>query len=136
MKEDYLSAGLRHFSDSEVLREQNRTDNCAYLAGYTIECGLKTVLQVHGHGVRAYGHNLHALSGKGLALAAMLSPGLSRYHVDRITALTDAIAVWDPEMRYAKTGEVTPDAAKVVAESARAMVSEVMAVLFLDGRTN
>lgn len=136
MKEDYLSAGLRHFSDSEVLREQNRVDNCAYLAGYTIECGLKAVLQVHGRGVREYGHNLRALSGKGLVLAAMLSPGLSRYHVDRITSLDGAIAVWNPEMRYDRTGDVTPDAAKVVSESARAMVSEVMASLLLDGRTN
>ena len=136
MKEDYLSAGLRHFSDSEMLREQNRVDNCAYLAGYTIECGLKTVLQVHGHGVRAYGHNLHALSGKGLVLAAMLSPGLSRYHVDRITSLAEAIAIWNPEMRYATSGDVAPDKAKAVSESAHAMISEVMAPLLLDGRGN
>jgi len=136
MTDDYVSAGLRHYSDSTMLAGQGRVDNPTYLGGYVIECALKALLQVHGHGVRAYGHNLNALSAKGLASASMLSPGLSRYRVDRVPRLSEAIAVWNPEMRYAATGAVSPSDAAVVLEVAKAMVSEVIVPLLLDGRRN
>lgn len=136
MSEDYVSAGLRHYSDATMLAGQGRVDNHAYLGGYVMECALKALLQVHGYGPRAYGHDLNALSTKGLALASMLSPGMSRYRVDRVSRLSEAIAVWNPEMRYAATGAVSPADAAVVLEVAKAMVSEVFVPLLLDGRRN
>jgi hypothetical protein len=134
MNEDYLSSSLRHYTDSTMLAGQGRVDNPAYLGGYVIECALKALLQIHGYGPRAYGHNLNSLSAKGLALASMFSPALSRYRVDRVPKLSEAIAVWNPEMRYAATGAVSSSDAAVVLDVAKAMVSEVIVPLFLDGR--
>ena len=136
MTDDYVSAGLRHYSDSTMLAGQGRVDNSAYLGGYVVECALKALLQVHGYGARAYGHNLNALSSKGLALASMLSPGLSRYRVDRVPRLSAAIAVWNPEMRYAATSAVSSSDAALVLEVAKNMMSEVIIPLLLDGRRN
>lgn len=64
----------------------------------------------------------------------MLSPGLARYHVDRVQNLTAAIDVWNPEMRYNVTGAVSATDAAVVLAVARKLVSEVIAPLVLDGR--
>jgi hypothetical protein len=134
MTDDYVSAGLRHYFDSTMLAGEGRVDNSAYLGGYVMECALKALLQVHGYGPRAYRHDLNALSAKGLALASMLSPGMSRYRVDRVPRLSEAIIVWKPEMRYAETGAVSPSDATLVLEVAKAMVSEVIVPLLLDGR--
>lgn len=136
MSEDYLSAGLRHFSDSSVLTNQGREDNATYLGGYVIECALKALLQVHGYGPRAYGHNLKALSAAALDWASMLSPALSRYRVDQVQRLAEAIAVWRPDLRYAATGAVSSSDASLVSQVARSMLSEVIAPLLLDGRGN
>ncbi|MGK3969216.1 HEPN domain-containing protein [Sorangium sp. So ce118] len=103
-KEDYSSAARRHLQDALTLLEAKRTDNAAYLAGYVIECSLKKLLEVHGHGAREYGHDLERLSGRALSLAAILSPGSTRYRVDDIEGLQDVVGFWTPVLRYLQTG--------------------------------
>jgi HEPN domain-containing protein len=79
LDEDFLSASVRHYNDSKYLHDKGRFDNAAYLAGYVVECGLKAILQVYGHGAKTYKHDIAALHGPALDLATMLSPGASRY---------------------------------------------------------
>jgi len=130
--EDFLSASVRHYNDSTHLYAKGRLDNAAYLAGYVVECGLKAVLQVYGHGVRAYGHNIAALHGPALDLAMVLSPGSSRYRSDRITSLGFDLAVWKPEMRYHRTGVLAQADAERIMKAAREAFDSVVTEMILD----
>jgi HEPN domain-containing protein len=56
IEEDYGSAARRHLHDARTLLIAERFDNAAYLAGYVVECSMKKLLEIHGHGAREYGH--------------------------------------------------------------------------------
>jgi HEPN domain-containing protein len=130
--EDFLSASVRHYNDSTHLYAKGRLDNAAYLAGYVVECGLKAVLQVYGHGVRAYGHDIAALHGQALDLATVLSPGSSRYRPDRISSLACDMSAWKPEMRYHQTGMLTRADAERIMKAARDVFDSVVSEMALD----
>lgn len=130
--EDYLSASIRHYNDSERLYDTGRLDNAAYLAGYVVECGLKAILQVYGHSAKAYGHNITALHGPVLDLATLLSPGSSRYRSDRIQNLGRDMATWKPEMRYCRTGMMAQADAKKIMKAATDVFDSVVVKIILD----
>jgi HEPN domain-containing protein len=44
--EDYPEAALKHCDDAGRLLSGRRADGAAYLAGYAVECALKTLVQV------------------------------------------------------------------------------------------
>lgn len=134
MEDDYLSSALRHLVDCQTLEAQNRPHNAAYLAGYVIECGLKRVLEVYGHSARAYGHDLSNLNGRALHLAALLSPGIARYRIDRLN-LGAVIGLWGPNMRYSTSGDVTPPIASALVHAARRVGTGILTPLILDDST-
>lgn len=134
MDDDYLSSALRHLVDSQVLEARGRLDNAAYLAGYVIECGLKRVLEVHGHAARAYGHDLHNLNSRALQLAALLSPGIARYRLDRLN-LSVVVGPWGPGLRYSTTGDVAPATATALVEAARRVGNGILMPMILDDST-
>ena len=44
--DNYPKAALKHLEDARVLMQNTRFDGAAYLAGYVVECALKTVIEV------------------------------------------------------------------------------------------
>ena len=108
-----------------------RLDNAAYLAGYVVECSLKKLLEVHGHGAREYGHDLRRMSGQALVLAAILSPGASRYRLDDIPLLPQMVSVWRPDQRYLPTGAVVHG--DIMVTGASEVYERIMVEAILDG---
>ena len=45
---DYASAAARHWEDAISLTQASRFDNSAYLAGYVVECSLKSLIEISG----------------------------------------------------------------------------------------
>lgn len=134
MSEDFSSAAARHYNDSQLLFDERRLDNAAYLTGYVVECCLKALILHGGGSPRAYGHDLSALGGDALELAVLLSPGLRHYHVDTMAETRKKCDSWEPSLRYAKTGDVTePDAARL-REAAQDVFVRLLVPLILDGR--
>src|ERR1035441_2033403 len=65
--EDYPAAAGKHCDDAGALLAASRFDGAAYLAGYAVECMLKTVIQVEQGTVAPvlqHRHNLDNLSGE------------------------------------------------------------------------
>jgi hypothetical protein len=134
MADDFASAALRHESDARHLLAHSRLDNAGYLAGYGVECSFKLLVErFGGPAPAALGHDLAALGGRALDLAALLSPGTRRYRVDDHPDVQYATRSWAVGQRYASTGtRVQADAARLVA-AASAAVREIVMRLVLDG---
>jgi HEPN domain-containing protein len=134
MAEDYASAAFRHDSDANFLLGHGRLDNAGYLAGYVVECCLKALIACgEGPGSRALGHDLTSLAGQALTLAALLSPGLSRYDVTDDLDVRHVLAAWHPDCRYDATGLTTREEAERRLRAARASKERVLLPLILDG---
>ncbi|RMH27271.1 MAG: HEPN domain-containing protein [Planctomycetota bacterium] len=58
--EDHPEAAAKHLDDSLALLDQRRYDNAAYLAGYVIECTMKTLILLEQGDLRV--HDLEQLS--------------------------------------------------------------------------
>ena len=61
--EDYPEAALKHCEDARHLLSGQRADANGYLAGYAVECALKTLVQVEERSTRLVrSHDLNDLS--------------------------------------------------------------------------
>jgi hypothetical protein len=136
LREDYGAAALRHDRDARLLRRFGAYDNAAYLAGYVVECALKTLLADDAAQPRGYGHDLRRLSGEALRLAVILSPGLARYPVDELPAVSRAARTWTPDLRYAPDGALGEEDRQIILTGASEAVDRVLVELVLDGKVN
>lgn len=132
--DDHPEAAGKHLDDATILERTGRPDGAAYLAGYIVECCLKTLIQVET-GVGQRGHDLLSLATDLSRLAAVAGARTARYatapEVQRLRAR--AISAWTPDLRYRAPGGVPPgDAAKWLAE-ARAVYESTVGQLRLDG---
>lgn len=50
MQESFSNAAGRHLRDAEILLENERFDNAAYLAGYVVECSFKILVELYFKG--------------------------------------------------------------------------------------
>ena len=134
MPDDFPGAASKHTLDSEALLAANRFDGAGYLAGYAVECTIKTVAQVEGRDLGRY-HNLGDLSRKALGLVSLPSSRTARYLTNpSFTTLTYGDPPgWKETMRYQAVGFVTQaDAVAWVAE-ARRLHDEVILEMKKDG---
>src|ERR1017187_4557510 len=132
--DDYPGAASKHVLDSEALLAANRFDGAGYLAGYAVECAIKTLAQVEGNRLPRH-HNLCDLSRRALVLAALPSGRTARYLTNpNFTTLTYGDPPgWKETMRYQAAGFVTQaDAVAWVAE-ARRLHDEVILEMKKDG---
>lgn len=131
--ENYLSAGKKHYNDACRLLDAARYDNCAYLAGYVVECGLKELLSSQGT-VRpqSLGHDLEGLSRKALLLAAYLAPARNQIELPSSQDYEDLLADWQPSQRYAAEGTTLMNLAESRIEAANETFSKVFVPLILD----
>jgi HEPN domain-containing protein len=131
--ENYPEAARKHVLDSEALLRVNRYDGAGYLAGYAVECTLKTLIWVET-GQTWLVHDLNRLSNRALQLAGLPTQKTAAY-VKRstITSLLYGPAGWIETLRYEPEGTVMPvDSAAWVSE-ARRLLDEVIISMRLDG---
>lgn len=131
--DDYPEAAGKHLKDAGVLITKVRPDGAAYLAGYVVECALKTLIQVQtGRGTKS--HDLARLSSSIRAIAAQAGPQTQRHFTAATVLLNGAsILSWNPETRYRARGEVTSAVAGAWLQEASAVYSRVIGGLRLDG---
>jgi len=72
--EDFPEAAEKHLLDSQLLLEKDRFDGAAYLAGYVVECSLKTIIQKENRSVPRI-HDLSKLRADALRFAARPKSG-------------------------------------------------------------
>ena len=109
--DDYPEAAGKHMRDSNVLLAESRYDGAAYLAGYVVECVLKTLIQLET-GRADYRRDLPRLCDDLDALAAQVSSRTGRFYLGAETALraSSVLHNWRPGQRYRGPGVTVPDA--------------------------
>ncbi len=131
--DDYPGAASKHVLDSEALLAANRFDGAGYLAGYAVECTIKTVAQVEGKDLR--GHDLGELSRDALVLVSLPSGRTARYLTNPgFTTLPYGDPPgWRETMRYQAAGFVSQTAAAAWVAEARRLHDEVIVQMKLNG---
>lgn len=132
--DNYPEAARKHVLDSEALLSVNRYDGAGYLAGYAVECTLKTLILVET-GQGGGGHNLNDLSTRALQLAGLANQKTAAYvRRPQLTSLTyGPPAGWYEYRRYEPEGTITQaDSSAWVAE-ARRLHDTVIAKMKFDG---
>ena len=136
--DDHPDAAGKHLDDAVTLLTAGRNDGAAYLAGYVVECSLKSlILFEHGHAVWSGrgGHDLNALSAEALRLASLPGARTAKY-VSFGTpghSLYTQPGGWTHHLRYRPPGTIPPaTAADWLAEATQAFSSIVVAMR-LDG---
>ena len=133
MAENYPEAARKHVLDSEALLSANRYDGAGYLAGYAVECTLKTLIWVEGKGARDT-HNLNILSTRALQLAGLPTQKTAAYAKGpMITSLLYGPAGWRETLRYEPEGAVTRADCEAWVSEARRLHDAVIIPMRFDG---
>ncbi len=131
--DDYPAAARKHLKDSAALLTQGRADGAAYLAGYVVECALKTLLQME-QGSAPWTHALADLAKQVAGLTVRADVAVGRRCVVVAAFLKQAeILAWKPGMRYHEETTSGTDAATWQREAGD-VYSKVIGALVLDGR--
>jgi HEPN domain-containing protein len=126
----YYRAGKQRFDDAQLLLQEGRTTGAVYLAGYTVECFLKSlVLASVAPGLRRQllaqfrGSRAHEIEWLGALYRRRVGLAIPR----DITRHLSRVASWSTDLRYA-TGVVKR-------QEADEFMNSVMAVAaWADGR--
>lgn len=131
--DDYPEAARKHMEDSNVLMTENRYDGTAYLAGYVVECTLKTMIQLET-GRAEHRHDLPRLCDRLDALAAQVSSRTGRFYLGARAALraSSVLNDWNPEQRY-RGAEVTAQDARTWNQEANLAYRQIIGQLSLAG---
>ncbi len=141
--DDHPDAAGKHLADAQVLCNGGRADGAAYLAGYVVECSLKSLLLAE-KGLPTLGsslpwkkgregHDLGRLQSDAATLVFSSSARTARYFGTAVQGLaSSALATWVPEMRYRGPSVGLPDAKQWVAV-ADAVYLETVAAMIKDG---
>ena len=133
--DDYPEAALKHLRDADALVRGRRFDGAAYLAGYVVECALKTLIQVES-GEARHGHKLTKLLDVLDELAVHAKTRTGRLYISAAASFKAAdVRAWTPEMRY--RGPRDAGDASRVAETwlreARSAYERIVGSLILEG---
>jgi HEPN domain-containing protein len=138
--EDYPEAVLKHCEDARHLLSGNRSDGAAYLAGYAVECALKTLVQVekgNAYPVRQWNHRLNDLSAEALRLAVQPTNKTFRYLTNRSSLTTlrydNPPAGWKERLRYYPAGTIPAPTAEQWVQEAERLYVEIIGELKKDG---
>jgi len=141
--DDHPEAAQRHLDDALVLNRATRPDGAAYLAGYVVECSLKTLILLETGVTTAHarlpwrkgrdGHDLKVLAGQASSAAALAGAKTARYVGSTLTGFSSApIAGWDPELRY-RAPSMTQNVASAWLADAQALYQQTVGQMLLDG---
>lgn len=137
--EDYPDAAVKHCDDARHLLSGNRPDGAAYLAGYAVECSLKTLIQVEMGTVAPvmqWRHHLNDLSAEALRWASLPNNKTARYITNpALTTLNYANppAGWREYLRYYPVGTIPPSTAVQWIEEAERLYIEIIGELKKNG---
>jgi HEPN domain-containing protein len=137
--EDYPDAAVKHCEDARHLLSGKRADGAAYLAGYAVECALKTLIQVEMGNVapvKQWQHSLNDLSTEALRLAAQATNKTARYLTNpALTTLRydNPTAGWKEYLRYYPVGTVPAPTAEQWVEEAERLYIEIVGELKKNG---
>ena len=133
LADNYPEAARKHVLDSEALLKVKRYDGAGYLAGYAVECALKTLITVEtsrGGG----GHNLNDLSARALSLLSLPGQRTASYvKQPGITSLMYGAAGWRETLRYEPEGSVSQSDSEAWVSEARRLHDEVIIPMKKDG---
>lgn len=132
--DDHPEAAGKHLDDAAALLNVGRPDGGAYLAGYVVECALKSLVLVAG-GPPYWGHDLDTLSRRALQLAALPEARTARY-VPGATlghTLYDPVYGWKETLRYRPAGVIAPATAISWVNEARAVFQSTIVRMRIDG---
>ncbi len=131
--DDYPGAASKHVVDCEALLAAGRFDGAGYLAGYAVECTIKTLAQAEGAPLT--GHNLGVLSRKALELLASPSNRTARYVTNpNVTTLGYGDPPgWKETLRYQAAGLVRQELAAAWVAEARRLYRQVIVEMRLNG---
>ena len=109
--DDYPDAAGKHLEDSRVLLAGSRHDGAAYLAGYVVECALKTLVQLEAGGP-PHRHDLTGLCDRLDGLAAQVGSRCGKIYLAAEASLraSRVLNEWKPEQRYRSPGVTEADA--------------------------
>lgn len=133
--DDYPAAAGKHVEDAGVLLRNRRFDGAGYLAGYAVECVLKTLIEVEGRHVR-WTHDLNRLSTDAWQFASLPSQRTARYvKSPAITTLRydDLPGGWKETLRYTAPRTISETLATEWFQEARRLHAEVIVPMKLDG---
>jgi len=130
--DDHPDASGKHLMDARALLGATRPDGAAYLAGYVVECALKSLLQVET-GTAPSIHPLVTLSGQVNAACLAAGARTAKYMTPDVQSVpTAAIAQWRETLRY-RSPSMTCGAAQVWVDEASQIYSDTVAAMILDG---
>ncbi len=132
--DDHPEAAAKNLEDSRTLLVAGHSDGSGYLAGYVVECVLKTLLLAE-KGVAMKSHDLAALSSRALLVVSTAGSVTGRHLTP--ASLTSGIgsvtAGWKETIRYRPSGAVSAQAAQVWLDEADVLFRTVVEPLWLDG---
>ena len=130
--DDYPDAATKHLADAKALLGDSRFDGAAYLAGYVVECSLKSILQYEtGNAPRE--HRLNRLANEVAKVTAIATAVTAKYLTPTVQNLpSTSIVGWSPEMRYRSASMSQTDADAWVGEADQ-FYSDTVASMILDG---
>jgi hypothetical protein len=137
--EDYPDAAVKHCEDAQCLLAGNRADGAAYLAGYAVECTLKTLIQVEIGNVAPvmqWKHRLNDLSAEALRLAALPGSRTARYLTNPVLTTLhygNPPAGWKEYLRYFPVATIPTVTAEQWVKEAERLYIEVIGELKKDG---
>jgi hypothetical protein len=133
--DDYPDASRKNLEDSKILLEANRYDGAGYLAGYSIECIIKTIALVEGTTLRRHGHNLNNLKTETIHILSFPSCRTAKYISNSaITSLSYGSNPndWEETIRYQGEGRVSGPVANTWIQEAQRLYKEVISQMILD----
>ena len=131
--DDYPDAAGKHLEDSKLLMAGSRHDGAAYLAGYVVECVLKTLIQLET-GEAIHSHDLSGLCDRLDGLGARVGARHGKVYLAAEASLraSGVLNDWRPEQRYRGPG-VTANGARTWYGEADVAYQQVMGQLHLAG---
>ena len=135
--EDYPDAARKHYMDARALMGRRRYDGAAYLAGYAVECILKTIIQINQPSGVPMIHDINRLSVDAQRLATMPSSRTVRYFRlgSSITSFPYGSPPlgWKETLRYHFEGTIPKTTASAWVAEAKRLYEHVLWGLIKDG---
>ena len=133
--DDHPEAARKHLDDAYTLIVHNRHDGASYLAGYVVECSLKSVILLGGQNARKYGHDLNKLSAEAINLASIATAQTARYMPLQTPGhgMYAAAIGWTEKLRYRPEAVVTGQDAEAWIQEAENVFSSTVAKMWKDG---
>lgn len=132
MDDNFPAAAKKHVGDSELLFANRRFDGAAYLAGYAVECVLKTLILADSGNI-VFTHNLNNLSAKAISLAGVGSRTAKYLRANQITSLSYGDQGWRETMRYEPEGTVSEQQSRCWVQEGKRMYDQIVRELDADG---